>query len=131
MQRYWLSRLIIALEVLVLIVVVSWFEESSLTARAIQATGHFGWALIAALFVCCSVAVADVVVNDLMPERFHLPTALNLRNIGFMGMALLLAMIGVLVGFSHGYTPLLYAYWLNALFATAVSFFDIFSRFRR
>jgi hypothetical protein len=130
LPRYWLSRLVIALEVLFLIVIVSWFEDASLTARAIDQTGRYGWALIAALFASCAVALVDVLVNDIMPVRFMLPTALELRSLGFMAMAILLAMIGVLVAFAHGFTPLLFAYWLNAALAAGIAFFDLFARHR-
>jgi hypothetical protein len=128
--RYWLSRLVIALEVFIAVVIVSWFEDASLTSKAIEETGRFGWTLIAALFVCCAIALADVLVNDVMPKRYVLPTAIHFRNLGFMGMAILLGMLGVLVVYSHGYTPLVFVYWLNASLAAGVSFFDLFARYR-
>lgn len=129
--RYWLSRAFVALNVLVTLAAVSWFEETSLTAQSIEATGRYGWLLILGTALCCLVALSDVVVNDLMPARFAMPTALHWRHMGFMGIALQLAAVGVLVVFVKGFTVLVLAYWLNAVFAGALAFFDAFARYPR
>lgn len=128
--RFWFSRLIIALEVLVLIAGVSWFEPASLTSKAIEQSGHFGWVLILGLFVMCGMAIVDVIVNDLMPARFVWACGLGWRHLSFMGIALILAFLGMLVAFTLGYTPLLLAYWLNAVLAALVTILDVFARFR-
>ena len=130
-QKFWLSRLIISLEVLVLVVVISWWEPQSLTGRAIAASGHHAWLLLAALGGCCLVAIADVVVNDMMPARFSLKTALRWRHLGFMGMALLLGVISVVVVVAQGFTTVMFAYWLNAVLAVGVTFLDAFHRLRQ
>jgi hypothetical protein len=128
--RFWMTRLVVPLEVLVAVVIVSWFEPASLTAHAINATGVFGWGLVLLLAASCLAAMVDVAWNDLMPARFVLPTALKNRHLGFMGMAMTLAMIGFIVAYVHGWTPLLLVYWLNAVLAAAVCFMDLFARFR-
>jgi hypothetical protein len=115
LPRYWLSRLVIALEVLVAVVIVSWFEDASLTARSDRRNGPLRLdAGRRAVRVLRDRAGRCSVVNDVMPKRFVLPTALHLRTLGFMGMAILLGMLGVLVVSTHGYTPLMFVYWLNA-----------------
>jgi hypothetical protein len=129
--RFWLSRAVVALEVLILLVAVSWFEEASLTAQAIAATGRHGWLLVLGTAFCCLVALADVAVNDLMPPRFTLPSAMAWRHLGFMGMALQLSALGLLVVFAKGFTVLILAYWLNAVLAGALTFFDAFARYPR
>lgn len=129
--RYWLSRFIVALEVLVMIVSVSWFEEASLTAKAISAAGGFGWVLVAGTAACCLIGLVDVLVNDLMPHRFTLPSAIKWRHLGFMGMSLQLAALGLLIVFSQGFTTLVLAYWLNAALACALTFLDAFARYPR
>ena len=88
--RFWLSRLIVSLEVLVLIVAVSWWEPNSLTSKALIASGSYSWLLLAALGGCCFMVIADVIVNDLMPPRFEFHSALRWRHLGLMGTALLL-----------------------------------------
>lgn len=129
--RYWFARMVVALEVLILLVTVSWFEEASLTAQAISATGRYGWLLVLGTAACCLVALVDVAVNDLMPPRFTFPFALAWRHLGFMGMALQLSAIGLLVVFARGFSVLILAYWLNAALAGALTFFDAFARYPR
>ena len=126
--RYWLSRLIVSLEVLFIVVGVSWFEPLSLTARALNATGPLGWVLLGVLGVCCLMTIADVIVNDLMPLRFVLRCVMRWRHLGFMGIALMLGMISVLIVVAQGFTVLLFAYWINAIFAAGLTFLDIFTR---
>ena len=129
--RFWLSRLIVSLEVLVLIVAVSWWEPNSLTSKALAASGSYSWLLLAALGGCCLMVIADVIVNDLMPQRFAFHSAMRWRHLGLMGTALLLGIISVLVVFSQGFTVLLFAYWLNASLAVGLAFLDVFTRLRQ
>lgn len=129
--RFWLTRLTIALEVLVGIVLVSWFEDGSLTARAIERTGWAGWMLVLLLGGACLICIADVIVNDLMPDRFTLRGVKHWRHMGLLAIAMLLAMLAVLVSFTFGYTTLLLFYWLNAALAASTAFFDAFARMRR
>lgn len=129
--RYWFARMAVALEVLVVLVAVSWFEEASLTAQAIAATGRHGWWLVIGTAFCCLMALVDVVVNDLMPPRFTFRCAMTWRHLGFMGLALQLSAIGVLVVFAKGFTALVLAYWLNAVLAGVLTFFDAFARYPR
>jgi hypothetical protein len=129
--RFWFARMAVALNVLVCIVAVSWFEETSLTAQAIESTGHRGWLLVLGTAFCCLVALADNFVNDLLPARFVLPCALRWRHLGFLGIALQLAAISVLVVWARGLTVIVLAYWLNAALAAVLTFFDAFARYPR
>ena len=127
---YWLSRLIVPLEVLFIVVGVSWFEPLSLTARALNASGPLAWALLVVLGAFCAAAILDVVINDLMPPRFALRYAMRWRHLSFMGISLILGMISVLIVVAQGFTVLLFAYWLNAIFAAGLTFLDAFTRLR-
>jgi hypothetical protein len=129
--RYWFARATVAIEVLVCLVLVTFVEDRSMTAQAIHATGDGGWVLMAGVAFCCCVCLLDVLVNDLLPDRFSLPTALTWRHLGLMGIALQLAALGVLVVFAKGYTVLLLAYWVNAALAGALAYLDAFARLRR
>jgi hypothetical protein len=129
--RYWLSRVTIALEVLVGVVLVGWLESASITAQAIERTGWAGWLLLLVLGAACVICIVDVIVNDLMPARFTLHMVKHWRHVGLLAIAMLLAMLGVLVSFTFGYTTLLLFYWLNAALAASTAFFDAFARMRR
>lgn len=128
--RFWLARLFVAMQNLA-IVTVAWFENDSLTARAIDSAGQPAWLLIVALFICCAVALADVIVNDLMPDQFLFLRGLEHRYLGYLGMALLLGIVGFIAVFKSGFTTLLLFLWLNAAFAATVGWLDIFTRYRR
>lgn len=129
--RYWLARLIVALEVLVTVVIVSWFEEASLTAQAIERTGEFGWVVVVLLAGACMVAIADGLFNDILHRRCRwFVSAKNGRHLGFLAIAILLGVLGVLVAFTSGFTPLLLVYWINAALAAVAAFLDAFARIR-
>jgi hypothetical protein len=130
LPRFWLTRIVVPLEVLVGTVLVSALEPSSLTAQAIETTGRQGWFLIALLGAACLVAMCDAFVNDILPHGFELPTALRFRHIGFMGMSGALSVLAFLIAYAHGYTPLLLFYWLNAILSAALAFTDMFARYR-
>lgn len=128
--RFWFSRMVVALQVLVLCA-ITWFEDASLTAQAIEATGRGGWALVLVGAGFCLVALLDVAINDLAPQRFALPTAWAWRHVGFGAIGLQQLALAVLVAFTQGYTALLLTYWLNAALAGALVFFDAFARYPR
>lgn len=127
-RREWLAQLVVALEILVTLVVVSWTEPISITARAIARTGEAGWAVVLMLGVSCVVLVLDVVVNDLLSDRYQFRSALRWRVFGFFGVSILLGILGALVAYAIGYTSLLYVYWLNGAFAGWLAYRDIFDR---
>lgn len=128
MPRYWMSRLILCWEVFVVVVLSSWGDDASRTAKAIDATGAYGWTLIIALFFVCLIGIADVIVNDVLPPRFSFVSAMHWRHLNLMAMALILAALGVLVVYAIGFTTLLFVYWLNASLAAWLTFLDIFDR---
>lgn len=130
-SNHWLARSIVALEVLFALLAVAWFEPRSMTHESIVATGPAGWVLVLGAAFCCLVALADVLVNDLMPARFELRLTRAYRHAGFMGLAIQLSILGVLVATTFGFSTLLLVYWLNAAFAASVAFFDIFDQHRK
>lgn len=131
LPRYWLGRGMFLLQVLVGFVAVSWYEPRSMSAVAIDAAGPVGWFLVLAMAAGCLVGLADVIVNDLLPERFELPTAKNWRHIGLGLIGLSLAAMAFVIAFSAGFSILVLAYWMNAGFALALMLLDVFARLRR
>lgn len=99
-------------------------------AQAIEGGGPIGQWVMAAALACCLVAIADVIVNDLMPDRFCFRIARAYRHLGFMGISLALGAMGVLIVFEFGYSPSLFLFWLNSAIAVLVAFLDVFARHR-
>ncbi|APW38455.1 hypothetical protein RD110_15640 [Rhodoferax koreense] len=131
LPRYWMTRLYVALSTLTGVYTM-WTEPSALTHRLIEKSGQQGWMLAAGLAAVAMVAIADVIVNDLMPERFRLVTAKNKRHLVYCFLALgILCMTYVFVSGDGGwYRPLVLPFWIDALFAVGVAFFDSFQRHR-
>lgn len=129
--RYWFARALIYMQVFISIVLVSWFDSNSLTWRAISSTGGFGWCLMFLTAFFCLMGVVDVVVNDLMPDRFRLPTAYRWRHWSLLGISLSLGMLGLLVAVIVGWTWLLPVYWFNSMVAGFMTFMDAFARYPR
>ncbi len=128
--RFWLSRLIVAVQVFVQFVLVAALEPDSLAGRSIVATD--GLPLVLALGACCLLCIFDVIVNDILPDGFVLPTAIEWRHAALMGMALFLAMMGIFVSSGRdSFTMLLVAYWLNAALCAALAYIDTFTRLGR
>lgn len=129
-SRYWMARLVLVLEVLTVVVLVSWWEDKSLTAQAIERTGDAGWLVVVALAGACLVSLADSFFNDFLHRSPSFLAAKHLRHLGFMAISLLLAVLGVLVAATSGFTPLLFVYWLNAGLAACIALLDAFARIR-
>lgn len=131
LPRYWITRLYVALSVL-LSLVVSWLETEALTHQLLNDSGRQGWWIVAALAMVCLTAVADVIVNDLLPTRFSLPTAKRHRHLIYIALS-----IGVfcmsyvfIVGDGGWFRPLVLPFWLHGVIAAAVAFLDLFQRHR-
>lgn len=130
MPRYWLVRLYVALSVLCTVLIIC-TEPNSLVHQVVAATGVHGWACVIALGVLASLALVDVVVNDLLPAHINVPLARRWRHLVYMLLAMGLVSITGVIAAGVGMTPLLLTFWLDAGVATAIAFFDLFSRHRR
>jgi hypothetical protein len=126
---YWLSRLVIATWAGHL-PLVTWLTPESMSGRAIAASGAIAGLFLLVLAFTSIVAIVDVCINDLLPDRWQLPV-IQFRHVGFMGMALSLLMLAGVVGIRHGVTALLLSYLLPAFFAVLVTWMDIFVRHQR
>lgn len=128
-SRYWLTRLYIAMSVLVTCL-IALLETGSANHRIIEAGGPIGSLSMAALMCLAFVALCDVVINDLMPARYRFEWSFDYRHLLYMWLALGLVSVSVVVMKAAGPTPLLLRFWLDASLATLVAFLDTYSRHR-
>jgi hypothetical protein len=129
MPRYWLVRMYIALSVLTNVLIIC-SEPHALAHRVVASSGVLGWLCVGALGLLACLALADVVVNDLLPAHINLPVARRWRHLIYMLLALgLVSITGVIVA-AIGPTTLLLTFWLDASVSVAIAFFDLFSRHR-
>ncbi|CAN5857208.1 hypothetical protein BH11PSE13_BH11PSE13_12060 [soil metagenome] len=131
LPRYWITRLYVALST-VMSIIVSWLEPGALTHRLIDRSGEQGWVMVGLLAVVCGFAIVDVVVNELLPEKFKLPTAKKHRHLIYMALAMgIFCMSYVfIVGEGGWFRPLVLPFWLDGFVAAAVAFLDLYQRHR-
>lgn len=86
-SAYWFSRLFVAVSMLIT-GLIPLLDQRSINCQMLAESGEMGligsWALVG---LAC-VIVADVIVNDLMPARFHLVSTKKHRAMLFMLLAL-------------------------------------------
>lgn len=127
-KRFWLSRLIIAMMVAQSCAAML-LEPASLVARVIAQSGQGGLWVVLALLGMSLLAIADVVVSDLLPDRFTMLWVLRQRHLLYMAMALVLAALSIVFGLYAPQSPILWVIYLtHAAFAVAIAWLDLFSR---
>ncbi|WP_295855907.1 hypothetical protein [uncultured Xylophilus sp.] len=127
--RYWHTRLLLALSVLVSIY-ICWREPDSLGHRIIVRSGSEGWICVAALAAVALAALADIFVNDILPARVTLCAVMSRRHLVYMAMAVGLMSLCYVVADEEGWTELLLHYGLLAAFSAHIAFTDLFHRHR-
>lgn len=129
LPRYCLARLYCALSVLAN-VLNAVTEPRSLATQVLNATDPWGWFWLWGLSLTAGIALADVLVNDLLPKQYHMPTTWKYRHIGFIGMALLLCGLANATYMTLGWTPVLFTWWVDSFCAATIAFLDLLSRRR-
>lgn len=127
-SRFWFGRLYLSLDVLTT-VFITLFSTFSLNRIAFTAlSGNFGFVGVGILAVLAVLALLDVIVNDLLPDRFHLHWARHNRWCIFMGMALVFTTFMYVNATNPMLTALLVRYFLSASGALALAGLDLMER---
>jgi hypothetical protein len=131
LPRYWITRLYVALSGLTSIL-VCWLEPEALTHKLIDASGDQGWVMVGVLAVLCVIAICDVLVNDLLPDRYELAMPKRRRHLIYIALAMgIFCMSYVFVaGENSTFRPLVLPFWLDGSIAAGVAFLDLFQRHR-
>lgn len=130
LPRYWITRLYVALSAFTAIAVI-WWEPEALTHKLITQSGERGWWLVSALACVAVVGIFDVIVNDLLPDRFHLRCAKRWRHLIYAALAIgLMCITYVFIAGGAGWRALVLPFWVDASFAALVAFLDLFQRHR-
>lgn len=125
--RYYFTRLYVALSILVNVVITA-TEPQALGYKVLTETGPLGWLCVGILGCLALIAVMDVLINDLAPEAWHLPTAIRWRPITYMLLATGIASYVFVIIDAVGFTWLTLTYFLDASVAVVVGVLDLFYR---
>ena len=124
---YWFGRLYVAAQVCVIALVASWGEESPLYYLVTRG-GQAGFWCALALALVAFVGVVDVVVNDLMPDRFELCAVKRHRHFVLMGIGIGSLSFAGIVAMEVGWSVLHVSLALPVLGATTLAVMDVFER---
>lgn len=124
---YWFGRLYLAAHVFVLALVASLGEESPLHALVTK-DGQVGYWCALALAVVAFVGIVDVLVNDLMPERFTLCSVKRHRHFLLMGLGMGTLIFAGIVAMEVGWDILHASLALPVIGATTLAVMDVFER---
>lgn len=96
---------------------LAWFVPQSLTTVLLADGGEIGHVVRLVMTLVVGVGYLDVIINDMLPDRYSLPLAKHLRHLGYSLLAALyLLQAYVSVGDTMGPEDLLpFGYALNAI----------------
>lgn len=117
---YLTLRVYLCLRTLV-VAIVSLGEPDSLNGRLIEASGATSYIAIAVTVFCAVVGLLDVVVNDILPDDFHMRWARNHRHLGYIGLALGNCAFLLAIAKADTLSLLAISYFVDAVFAVHVA----------
>lgn len=77
----------------------------------------------------CLFAFFDIVINDILPDRFYIKILYNNRHIVYMFISLLIFCISAEYIHTIGYTYSLIRLWLDGCMVAVIAVSDIFIRY--
>lgn len=108
---------------------IAWFENGSLLHETLNRTGSFAWPFVAFMALLAVVAVIDVVVNDMMSDRYNLPVTLEGRMYGYMLQAAMNASIVVTIWETGYWSWVASVYVVLACSSVWIAVFDTYHRY--
>lgn len=127
-SRFWLARLYMGLDIMATCF-VAWLSPASLNRSAfVDLSGISGWVSLALLAGLATTALLDTVINDLMPERFHMHWARQRRWTIYIAIALLMAAFIYVNVHNPVLTALLFRYVLDVAMGVTLALFDLMER---
>lgn len=124
---FWFARLYIAAHIGV-IALVACFGSETLLQRVIAASGEAGFWCVLVLAVLSGLAVLDVLINDLLPDRFKLCKVKRYRHFLYIALALGVVSLGFVIARQVGVSTLHASILLAAAGATWLAFLDLYAR---
>ena len=130
LSRYWLTRLYLACSILSPLF-ITWLEPEAITHRLINESGALGWYMALALGIVCVVGIVDVIINDILPDRYQLLCAKRHRHLIYMAMSIgTFSMLYMYVAVGGHIRWLILPGAVDGTVAAVVAVLDLFNRHR-
>lgn len=117
-------RLYVALSLFISYIIMGTVPQAIVYKVMIEST-YGGSYFVLVAFTLALIAVADTVVNDMLPDRYVLIHTKRWRHMGFMSLAIMSAAQAFFILESIGPTVLVFRYVLDAVAATSVAFLGL------
>jgi len=127
-RRYVIARLYVALSILMSVFSII-YEPISIHSQAMSSAKLPDFLFFSAIVVCI-VALADIFVNDFLPNKYKFKHAYEYRHIVYMFLALISFSLSAGLLITYGGSILVGRLWLDGLVAALVAMLDIFARHR-
>lgn len=125
--RFWLARLLTAATSLC-VTLVALFEPASLTHHLLMEQTPVGVWCVVALTALAALALADVVINDLLPDNCTWRAVRRRRYLVYMALAMGNLSLSLVLQQRIGWTWLHLQLWVTCSAACALAFFDTLHR---
>jgi hypothetical protein len=129
LPRYWLGRLYVILSVLTNVTIIN-FEHLSLGHTVLTRTGPSGWVLLHIIGALALLGLADVVINDILPQRIVLPFAIRWRHLIYMALSVALASLMFVITAIYGNSAVNFVLGLDMAMAASIGVLAPFARHR-
>ena len=127
LPMYWFGRLYVSADVAI-ISLIACFGKDTLSYRIIELSGPEGFWCVLALACIALLGVLDVLINDLLPELFHLKTVKRHRHFLLMGIAIGSLSVAGIVAMTVGLSVLHISLALPVFGATCMAVMDVYAR---
>ena len=124
---YWFGRLYVAADV-ANIALIACFGKGTLSYRVIELSGREGFWCVLALACIAVTGVLDVLINDMLPERFQLENIKRHRHFVLMGIAIGCLSVAAIVFINVGLSILHTTLALPILGATCLAVMEVYAR---
>lgn len=121
-----IDRIFMAVLILT-VTLVGFYEPESLTYRMIQAGGFWAFICSIALIVLSTMAIIDVVINDILPHNYTWPCGIKWRQGLWIVIGITYAGLAFAVSKSQIGGYVIAVYLLYAFRCIAMSFIDLYN----
>lgn len=126
-RRYVIARIYTILSMLTTLAITKFEPGSIYYQHFILNSGENTFVLLL-IGAFTAIAVLDLIVNDLMPNKYKILILYNNRHLIYMSLALSMYGISAAIVLTDNVSIILLRLWLDGLMAAVVAVLDVFAR---